>query len=177
MRGGELSGRDFITAPLVEDLEPLLSLQTEAVAPESGERRLLRAVLEDALAAIYSADRARSTEARRWVFDARAWIEDDEDWGFMSFVSLCRELGFDPARVRRSVGLALADARTAVPRMPKRSQAVETALRAAERKRLAYEVMQAGGTVRDFMVRANLRYELARWYWRGVKEAARAQAA
>lgn len=84
-----------------------------------GERRLMAAVLEDALSLVRRG--RRGSPAQRAAYDdAKRWIEmDDELWPF-SFVRLCDALGLDPDGVRRrmrrpSVAIHVAPAEMALP--------------------------------------------------------------
>ncbi|HUE30100.1 MAG TPA: hypothetical protein VMR79_04455, partial [Verrucomicrobiae bacterium] len=60
--------------------------------PAPGERRLMRAVLKDALALLFKYDAARDPRGRRLRAEAQLWIESDEaSWPF-SFVNVCEAL-------------------------------------------------------------------------------------
>lgn len=65
-----------------------------------GERKLMLAVLEDAVLVAQKYALARDPERRRELADARAWIaERDKTWPF-SFENICNVLGIDPEYVR-----------------------------------------------------------------------------
>ena len=68
-----------------------------------GERRLMRAVLKDALAILFKYDATQDRRGQRLLAEAQHWIEsDDADWPF-SFVNVCDALGLDPSCVRERV--------------------------------------------------------------------------
>lgn len=71
--------------------------------PESGEARLMRAVLRDAIRCFqkYSASRRISERGRRELQAARQWFAQDDEDHALSFVNICSMLGLD-ARVIRS---------------------------------------------------------------------------
>ena len=56
--------------------------------PDSPEKRLMFAVLLDAITQLRQRDSTRAQEAERW-------IRDNEDDGVFSFANLCAVLGFD----------------------------------------------------------------------------------
>ena len=65
------------------------------------ERRLMTALLEDAVACL-ARDPSRCSRRERKCFEeARAWIQtrDSEDWIF-SFTNVCETLGFNPDYLR-----------------------------------------------------------------------------
>jgi hypothetical protein len=65
-----------------------------------GERRLMLAVLEDAVSCYHRFALARDERGRHEFAEARAWIEStDRDWPF-SYENVCDVLGIDPAYVR-----------------------------------------------------------------------------
>lgn len=65
------------------------------------ERRLMLAVIEDAIIACFQKyASARDAKGKAVFRDAEGWIlEDDRDWLF-SFSNICEVLGFDPQYVR-----------------------------------------------------------------------------
>ena len=68
-----------------------------------GERRLMRAVLKDALAVLFKYDATQDRRGQRLLAEAQHWLEsDDADWPF-SFVNVCDALGLDPSCVRERV--------------------------------------------------------------------------
>ena len=67
------------------------------------EKRLLLAMLEDALATALRTAPIVGRRRRNPRAQARDWIfSDDASWPF-SFVNVCGYVGFDPAYVRRSL--------------------------------------------------------------------------
>ena len=68
--------------------------------PETGEKRLMRAILNDAIDCVLSskdiADHVRKT-ALKWIVSC-----DKEEWIF-SFENICRELGLDASRLRSGI--------------------------------------------------------------------------
>jgi hypothetical protein len=65
-----------------------------------GERRLMLAVLEDAVSCYQRFALARDERGRHEFAEARAWIESaDREWPF-SYENVCDVLGIDPAYVR-----------------------------------------------------------------------------
>jgi hypothetical protein len=68
------------------------------------ERRLMAAILEDAVSCL-SMDPRRGTSRQRKQFEeARRWIDcdDDSEWIF-SFQNVCEVLGLDPSYLRRGL--------------------------------------------------------------------------
>jgi hypothetical protein len=82
---------------------PGLTLDWHTAAPE---RRLMSAVLEDALSILLAPrplgrrDRAQRAETERWL------LANDFTWPF-SFVNVCRALDVDPASLRHDVASRL----------------------------------------------------------------------
>ncbi len=68
------------------------------------ERRLMAAVLEDAVACLSVNPAACSRRQTRDFFEAQAWINgtDDSEWVF-SFANVCALLGIDPSYLRRGL--------------------------------------------------------------------------
>jgi len=68
------------------------------------ERRLMAALLEDAVSCLARNPGRCSRRQRKCFEEARAWIHtgDDEDWIF-SFSNVCETLGLDPAYLRRGL--------------------------------------------------------------------------
>jgi hypothetical protein len=84
------------------------------------EKRLMVAVLEDALSLLLNDARCPSKQRRGAVLEASRWLASDERSGPFAFASICDLLGFDVARVRRAIR-SLRSARNAYGR--KRVQA------------------------------------------------------
>ncbi len=72
--------------------------------PEDGERRLMLAVLIDALRTLGQRQRKtqRLSAYRDWLYD-RAWIKSENHTDTFSFVNICNALGFDSDYIRRRV--------------------------------------------------------------------------
>ena len=71
----------------------------------TGERRLLMAILADALDCYQKNIKARHTRGRRLYREAERWLlSDDVIWVF-SFRNVCAVLGIDPAALRRRARL------------------------------------------------------------------------
>lgn len=67
------------------------------------EKRLMAAILEDAIETLEDHWTASGGKKRRLFEEAEAWIfSDDADWVF-SFVSVCGALGLDPDYLRKGV--------------------------------------------------------------------------
>jgi hypothetical protein len=65
-----------------------------------GERRLMLAVLEDAVIVVQRYALARDPEKRQECLEAREWIASrDTSWPF-SFDNICNVLGIDPEYIR-----------------------------------------------------------------------------
>ena len=77
-----------------------------------GERRLMRAVLKDALAVLFKYEATQDRRGLRLLAEAQHWLEsDDADWPF-SFVNVCDALGLEPSCVRERVARCRAAQRT-----------------------------------------------------------------
>ena len=72
--------------------------------PSDGERRLMLAVLIDAIRTLSAHSPAAShvRAHRAWMRD-RAWLESNDQSQAFSFINICNALGFNPDYVRRSV--------------------------------------------------------------------------
>ena len=80
----------------------LIATATSYVDPETGERALMRAVLQDAILCLLGLAADVSARDRPWtVAQARQWFASrDLRWPF-SFESICNVLGFEPDSLRR----------------------------------------------------------------------------
>jgi hypothetical protein len=75
---------------------------TSAV-PGHGERRLLLAILEDAILIVQHDPRLLAPGKRRLQRETRDWfVADDPYWPF-SFVNVCDALGFDATKLRSAL--------------------------------------------------------------------------
>lgn len=70
------------------------------VAPDSPERRLLLAILEDALITLLHHRRRDNLESRRLVTETEKWIGSNRRTSPFDFVGLCDVLGVDPTYLR-----------------------------------------------------------------------------
>ena len=68
-----------------------------------GERRLMRAVLKDALAVLFKYDATQDRRGQRLLAEAQHWLESDDAYWPFSFVNVCDALGLDPSCVRERV--------------------------------------------------------------------------
>jgi hypothetical protein len=76
--------------------------------PAPGEKRLMRAVLKDALEVLVKHDGARDPRGRRLFAEAQRWVQsDDADWIF-SFANVCDALALAPSCVRKALARCLA---------------------------------------------------------------------
>jgi hypothetical protein len=87
-------------APAVMRPEQAARLTTETLAPE---KRLVLALLTEALATYRRCARARSGKGRRLFREAAHWFASDATDLPFAFVSVCDVLGLDPDAVRRSL--------------------------------------------------------------------------
>jgi hypothetical protein len=86
--------------------DPLLAAQYldifKSKPPLGPEKKLMLAVLEDAVTCIQKYGPSSSGKGKRQFNDARDWIfADQEDWPF-SFINVCETLGLDPGYLRSS---------------------------------------------------------------------------
>src|SRR5262245_17015320 len=90
------------------DLDTLLPDQYYATFKRGNygdpEKRLMEAILEDAVSSLSKDPRTSSRQQRKAREDAVHWInvEGEDDWIF-SFASVCESLGFDPNFMRRGL--------------------------------------------------------------------------
>lgn len=69
--------------------------------PAAPERRLMAAVLEDAVATLTTDQRRCSRRQRREFDETMRWVVDRSDKGWVfSFINVCDSLGLDPAFLR-----------------------------------------------------------------------------
>lgn len=84
----------------------------------SGERRLMIAILEDALHCFQKYVEATDPKHRQLFDDAAEWIAEDNPTWFFSFPNVCHTLDLDPDYVREGLEkwrTARGGRRTAVP--------------------------------------------------------------
>jgi len=76
---------------------------TLSAASLPGEKRLMFAVLSDAISIVLKHAAARDARGRRLFVETLAWINADDDaWPF-SFVNVCDALGIEPSWLRRGL--------------------------------------------------------------------------
>ena len=83
--------------------------------PSEPERRLLRAVLEDALQTLLKRAAATGLRARRLRDEALAWLLSEERSDVFAFESICETLGIDASWLRARVLSHLQAAADEVP--------------------------------------------------------------
>ena len=79
---------------------PSQYVDTRRGALVSGERRLMVAVLEDALHCYQKYADSADPRQRQLFADAEEWIDADEPTWFFSFPNVCQTLDLDPDYVR-----------------------------------------------------------------------------
>ena len=84
----------------------------------TGERRLMLAVLEDALDRYRRFALARDPRGRAEYQGAREWIDDDELEWLYSFENICEVMGFDAAYLRKRLARAYPSRRLSIGREP-----------------------------------------------------------
>jgi len=65
-----------------------------------GERRLMLAILEDAIDVYRKQAGARDRKRQQLFLDAEAWIEDTDPTWIFSFETICNALGLEPEYLR-----------------------------------------------------------------------------
>jgi hypothetical protein len=101
---------------MAEDRSPASGFEPETILPSQlldtshlgaarqPEKRLMLAVLEDAIATFQRTVSATTRAARREFDEVRMWLASDETAWPYAFLNVCHVLGFDPAYLR--AGLA-----------------------------------------------------------------------
>jgi hypothetical protein len=77
----------------------------ESVGENAGqepERRLMLAVLKDAVDCFQKNVSAKDVRRRQIFLDAETWIEEESDWPF-SFANICEALDMDPQYIRQGL--------------------------------------------------------------------------
>lgn len=97
------------------------AIVTSTATPDP-ERRLMLAVLEDAVSCLLKDPRRCPGQQRKSFEEAYSWINaaDGSGWVF-SFTNVCESLGFDPGYLRRGLNTwaALRRSGSAMPRLKK----------------------------------------------------------
>ena len=86
------------------DFDPVLPSQVSLPLPDTPERRLLAAVLEDAVRTYQRLSSARDFRGRRLFREVEEWFASEHTDGPFAFVRICEVLGLDGAWIR--AGLA-----------------------------------------------------------------------
>lgn len=89
-------GQEFFTDPITPDQFH----DSRGVNLNSGEKRLMLAILEDAIDCVLSGNKTFSGQARK---EALEWIESRDTTRLFSFENVCRELGFNAGRLRDGI--------------------------------------------------------------------------
>jgi hypothetical protein len=71
--------------------------------PLEPEKKLMLAVLEDAIACFQKYVSARDGKGKVLFQDAEDWIKEENGDGLFSFAHVCETLGFDPAYLRQGL--------------------------------------------------------------------------
>ena len=71
--------------------------------PLQGEKRLLLAMLEDAVHCFQTYLLAKKPHERRLFQEAEEWIESTDGLWFFSFENICDVLGINPSRMREAL--------------------------------------------------------------------------
>ena len=95
--------------PSVFELDPAPILHAQVIrrarigTPLQAERRLMLAVLQDAVRTLQKHPEAHNPKRRRLVSQTARWVaSDDIGWPF-SFVNICDALGLHPGQLRSSL--------------------------------------------------------------------------
>ncbi|MCS6925111.1 MAG: hypothetical protein NZ578_04325 [Candidatus Binatia bacterium] len=72
-------------------------------APAQGERRLMVAILADALECFQKHFRATDSRGRQLWAEAERWLLSDDTTWLFSFVNICHTLGIHPLFLRRGL--------------------------------------------------------------------------
>lgn len=67
------------------------------------EKRLMVAVVEEAMAVILNGAGSSCEERSSAVREARLWFASDDRGGLFTFASICDVLGLEPARIRQAL--------------------------------------------------------------------------
>lgn len=76
---------------------------TKRKLPLEAEKRLMLAVLEDAIFCFQKYCNARSRKEQRLFADTEAWIADANGGWIFSFENICETVGLDPGYMRRGL--------------------------------------------------------------------------
>jgi AraC-like DNA-binding protein len=98
----------------MSDSRALQPLVDGPPCPASPERRLMIAVLEDAIACFEKYYLPPPRHGNRLFREAEEWIMNDHYHAPFSFEHICSVLGLEPTAVRRQLREAVAERRSAV---------------------------------------------------------------
>lgn len=88
----------------LDTLVPYQYLETtKRKVPLEAEKRLMLAVLEDAIFCFQKYCDARSRKEQRLFSDSEAWIVECGDGWIFSFENICETIGLDPNYMRRGL--------------------------------------------------------------------------
>lgn len=77
----------------------------------TGERKLMRAVIEEAVGTLFRTAGVKHWKAERDFYHAKKWIASDDIDSPFSFVNCCEECGIDPGFLRSGIADAMAQNR------------------------------------------------------------------
>ena len=89
--------------PLLCSPEQFFTAAQQSEARWNGERRLLFAVLQDAIACWFRYRHARSEQGRQLFHEICDWFWEKDQQGLYAFESICIHLNLDPEYVRRGL--------------------------------------------------------------------------
>jgi hypothetical protein len=113
----------------------------------SPEKRLILAILDDAVQSFVATMRPRSPKELREFQEAQTWImEANSDWIF-SFDSICNQLGLDPDYLRSGLQKLKAEARNGQHSRPVRANRLPRARTALGRAVLRLKAVQSSRRV------------------------------
>lgn len=90
------------------DPPPPVSFPSPDHAAWQPERRLMLAVLQEAVDTLIENGRRYDGRARRLYLDAAAWVADDDEESPFAFVSVCDALRLDVGRMRQWISARVA---------------------------------------------------------------------
>ena len=95
--------KSLVYFPDADSLAPARYFSHFGGGPLSPQKRLMLAVMEDAIECFWKYARARDGRSERLSLEAEEWIlEQNSDWPF-SFENICEALNLDPKYLRRGL--------------------------------------------------------------------------
>ena len=76
-----------------------------------GEKRLMLAVLEDAVAILFKYRHRADPRGKRLYVETAEWVRADDETSPFSFLNVCETLGLSPSCLRRGLIYATGSAR------------------------------------------------------------------